>query len=108
MNNSYQIRTMNRKDLDVAIEWAAKEGWNPGLYDVDAFYETDPNGYFMGFLNNEPISCISAVSYGRKFGFLGFYITKPEYRGKGYGIQVWNKAMDYLRNQNKTTPRVQS
>lgn len=100
MDNSYQIRTMNRKDLDVAIEWAAKEGWNPGLYDAGAFYESDPNGYFMGFLNNEPISCISAVSYGRKFGFLGFYITKPEYRGKGYGIQVWNKAMDYLGNQN--------
>lgn len=54
----------------------------------------------MGFLNNEPISSISAVSYGGKFGFLGFYITKPEYRGKGYGIQVWNKAIEYLRNQN--------
>ncbi len=54
----------------------------------------------MGFLGNEPVSCISAVSYGGEFGFLGFYITKPEYRGKGYGIQVWNKAMEYLRSQN--------
>lgn len=100
MNHPYQIRTMNRKDLAVAIEWAAKEGWNPGLYDAESFYETDPNGYFMGFLNNEPISCISAVSYGGEFGFLGFYITKPEYQGRGYGIQVWNKAIEYLGNQN--------
>lgn len=90
---------MNRKDLDVAIEWAAKEG-NPGLYDAGPFYETDPRGYFMGFLDNEPISCISAVSYGGEFGFIGFYITKPEYREKGYGIQVWNKAIEYLGNQN--------
>lgn len=100
MDNLYQVRVMRRKDLDTAVEWAAKEGWNPGLYDDDTFYATDQNGYFMGFLNNEPISSISAVSYGDKFGFLGFYITKPEYRGKGYGIQVWNKAIQYLDNQN--------
>lgn len=98
--DNYQVGTMSRKDLDTAVEWAAKEGWNPGLYDADAFYATDPDGYFMGFLNNEPISSISAVSYGGKFGFLGFYITKPEYRGKGYGIQVWNKAIKYLSDQN--------
>lgn len=100
MNNLYQIKTMTRNNLDIAVEWAAKEGWNPGLYDAGAFYGADPNGYFMGFLGNEPISCISAVSYAGKFGFLGFYITKPEYRGKGYGIQVWNKAIAYLNGQN--------
>lgn len=91
---------MTREDLETAVEWAAKEGWNPGLYDVEAFYQTDPNGYFMGFLDNEPISSISAVSYDGKFGFLGFYITKPEYRGRGYGIQVWNAAIKYLGDQN--------
>lgn len=100
MDDYYQVRVMSRKNLDIAIEWAAEEGWNPGFYDADAFYSADQNGYFMGFLNNNPISCISAVSYGGKFGFLGFYITKPEYREKGYGIQVWNKAIKYLDNQN--------
>jgi len=98
--NDYKIRTMTRQDLNIAVEWAAKEGWNPGIYDAEAFYKTDPNGYFMGFLGDKPISSISAVSYGGKFGFLGFYITKAEYRGKGYGIQVWNKAIQYLGNQN--------
>src|SRR3989344_7652602 len=94
----YQIRKMNRKDLGIAVEWAAKEGWNPGLYDADAFYETDPNGFFMGFLDDEPISSISAVSYGNGFGFLGFYIVKPAYRDKGYGILVWDAALMYLKN----------
>lgn len=98
--NNFQVRVMSRKDLDTAIEWAAKEGWNPGLYDADAFYATDPRGFFMGFLNDHPISSISAVSYKGKLGFLGLYITKPEYRGMGFGIKVWNKAMKYLRDQN--------
>ena len=92
---------MTRQELEeVAVSWAAKEGWNPGLYDADSFYKTDPYGYFIGYLGSEPISCISAVSYDGKFGFLGFYIVKPEYRGKGYGIQIWNAAMKYLNNHN--------
>jgi len=52
----FQIRPATRKELDIPVEWAAKEGWNPGLYDADAFYKTDPKGFFLGFLNGEPIA----------------------------------------------------
>jgi len=97
---NYQVRTASRKELDIAVEWAAKEGWNPGLYDADSFYATDPKGFFLGFLNNEPIASISAVAYDNKFGFLGFYIVKPEYRGMDYGIQAWNEALKHLPTQN--------
>ena len=97
---SFQIRPATRKELEIIVEWAAKEGWNPGLYDADAFYATDPKGFLLGFLDEQPIACISAVSYGPDFGFLGFYITKKEFRGQGYGIQAWNKARDYLKTQN--------
>lgn len=96
----YKIRTMTRHELDIAINWAAAEGWNPGLYDAESFYAADPNGFFVGLLNNQPIACISAVSYLNKFGFLGFYIVKPEHRGKGYGYKLWKKAVNYLGNQN--------
>ena len=100
MDNIFKVRTMTRSDLNTAVEWAAKEGWNPGIYDGDAFYATDPKGFFLGFLGNEPIASISSVSYGPTFGFLGFYIVKPEYRGKGYGIKIWNDAIKHLPTQN--------
>ncbi len=100
MDKTYTVRTMTREDLDTAIEWAAKEGWNPGLHDADCFFQIDKNGFFMGFLNDEPIACISAVSYDKDFGFLGFYICRSEYRNQGYGIQVWNRAISYLNTQN--------
>ena len=82
------------------VSWAGKEGWNPGLHDAECFYNIDPKGFFIGFLDEIPVSCISAVSYKGKFGFIGFYITTPKYRGKGYGLQVWNKAIEHLKNQN--------
>ncbi|KKS93416.1 MAG: GCN5-related N-acetyltransferase [Candidatus Collierbacteria bacterium GW2011_GWB1_44_6] len=96
----YSIRHINQKELETAIEWAATEGWNPGLYDADAFDAMDPQGYFMGYVDNEPVASISAVSYPGQFGFLGFYIVKPEYRGKGYGWKLWQEAMKYLNSHN--------
>jgi ribosomal protein S18 acetylase RimI-like enzyme len=98
-NNSYRIRVMTRQEVDIAIQWAAEEGWNPGLHDADCFYTTDPNGFLIGLLGDEPVATFSAVKYGDSFGFLGFYIVRPEYRGKGYGIQIWNAGLAYLRGR---------
>jgi len=97
---NYVVRPATRNELEIMIEWAAKEGWNPGLYDGDAFHSIDNKGFLFGFLDNEPVASISAVAYDNSFGFIGFYITKPEYRGKGYGYKIWNEAMKYLSTQN--------
>ncbi|HTI69956.1 MAG TPA: GNAT family N-acetyltransferase [Candidatus Limnocylindria bacterium] len=88
---------MSRAELDFAIGLAATEGWNPGLHDADAFYQADPQGFLIALLDGRPIGCISAVSYGGHFGFIGLYIVVPEHRGKGYGIALWQAAMQRLK-----------
>jgi len=98
--DSYDIRTMRREEMDFAIELAASEGWNPGIHDAACFYNTDPDGFFVGLLNGRIIGCISDVSYDGVFGFLGLYIIVPEYRGRGYGIRLWNKAIQRLEGHN--------
>jgi GNAT superfamily N-acetyltransferase len=96
----FKTRTMTRQEIEIPIEWADKEGWNPGLYDGESFHAADPDGFLLGLLDDEPIASISAVKYGTSFGFIGFYIVKPEYRGKGYGIQTWKAAMHALEGRN--------
>ena len=100
IDKKYEIKTMSRKELDIAVEWARQEGWNPGLYDADAFYAQDPNGFFIGYLDGEPIATISVVKYGNSYAFGGFYIVKKEYRGSGYGMKIFKKAMDYVKDVN--------
>ena len=90
------VRTATREELDILVGWAAKEGWNPGLQDAGCFHAADPNGFLIGFLDGEPITGISAVSYGTSFGFLGFYLCVPERRGQGYGIRTWEAGMAKL------------
>jgi ribosomal protein S18 acetylase RimI-like enzyme len=98
---SYKIRKMTKQEVQgIAIEWAALEGWNPGIKDADCFYETDPKGFYVGLLDNKPISCISVVKYPNNFAFLGFYIVKKEFRGKGYGLELWERAIKDLQDYN--------
>ncbi|MBN2683652.1 MAG: GNAT family N-acetyltransferase [Pontiellaceae bacterium] len=96
MNTDYTIRTLRRDEMDLLVEWAAQEGWNPGLHDADVYFAADNSGFLIGLLDGQPIAAISAVKYTDAFGFIGFYIVKPEYRGQGYGIKIWNAALDYL------------
>lgn len=96
---SYTIRAMTRQEVNIAIDWAATEAWNPGLSDADCFYTADPNGFLIGLLGTEPIATLSAMKYGDSFGFLGFYIVKPEYRGRGYGLQIWNAGLESLKGR---------
>ncbi|GAB3378917.1 GNAT family N-acetyltransferase [Azotobacter armeniacus] len=97
---TYEISTMSRNEVELMIDWAAREGWNPGIHDAECFYAADPNGFLVGLLNDEPIATISAVKYGDSFGFIGLYIVKPEYRGKGYGTQLLRAATQYLEGRN--------
>ncbi|NCO12337.1 MAG: GNAT family N-acetyltransferase [Candidatus Pacebacteria bacterium CG_4_10_14_3_um_filter_34_15] len=97
---NYQIKNINLIKDNTPIDWATKEGWNPGVYDAKAFHMVDSSGFFVGYLGDKVISSLSAVSYDKTFGFLGFYIVKPEYRGKEYGIKIWNEALKHLPTQN--------
>jgi GNAT superfamily N-acetyltransferase len=99
-SNVYLIRSMKRDELDLALGWAAAEGWNPGLHDADSFYAADPDGFLIGMLDGVPIASIFAVKYGESFAFIGGYIVKPEWRGKGYGMAIWNAAMASLGQRN--------
>ncbi|MEI6315765.1 MAG: GNAT family N-acetyltransferase [Syntrophus sp. (in: bacteria)] len=93
------VRHMTREECSLAIEWAAQEGWNPGIHDAECFYAADPNGFFIAELNGKPVGCLSAVAYDEHFGFAGFYIVKPGLRSQGIGHHLIQKATAYMGNR---------
>ncbi|MGP4000642.1 GNAT family N-acetyltransferase [Streptomyces sp. 8N706] len=97
---NFKISTAGAGEMATFREWADDEQWNPGESDILPFCAADPQGFFLGKLNGEPVASISAVRYGADFGFLGFYITRPSVRGQGYGIQLWRAAMEHLDGRN--------
>lgn len=90
------LRALDLDELPLLIDWAAGEGWNPGLEDAPAFHAADPGGFLGLFLGTEMAAGISAVAYGPGFGFIGLYICRPDLRGKGLGRRVWDAGMARL------------
>ncbi len=96
MADSLEIRNMTASEMEIAVEWAAHEGWNPGLHDAEVFHAADPGGFFMAWDNSMPVGCISAVRYGSDFGFVGFFIVVPDRRGHRVGIELGKCATAWL------------
>jgi GNAT superfamily N-acetyltransferase len=98
--NGLNIWKMTGEDVEFVIGMAAEEGWNPGIHDGEIFYETYPDGFFIAEIEGKTVGCASAVAYDDLFGFLGFYVVKPEFREKGIGIKLTEKCMEHLGNRN--------
>jgi GNAT superfamily N-acetyltransferase len=90
-----RIRAMAPDEIAIATDWAAAEGWNPGLADAACFATVDAGGFLIGELDGAPAATISCVNYDDRFAFLGFYIVRPDLRGRGYGLRIWNAAVDH-------------
>jgi Acetyltransferase (GNAT) domain len=88
-----RIRVMRPEEIAIAADWAAAEGWNPGLADAACFATVDPEGFLIGELDGAPAATISCVNYDERFAFLGFYIVWGDLRGRGYGLRIWNAAI---------------
>jgi ribosomal protein S18 acetylase RimI-like enzyme len=90
-SNDLIVRGMAREELEVLVEWAALEGWNPGLDDADVFWETDPDGFVAAEVGGELVGGGSIVSYEGRYGFMGFFIMRADFRGRGLGNRLWNE-----------------
>lgn len=93
------FRPPTRAELDLAIEWAAAEGWNPGLHDAEIFWKTDPEGFIGMEKEGELVATGAIISYGGCYGFMGLFIVKKGLRRQGIGTPLWFHRRDLLRSR---------
>jgi GNAT superfamily N-acetyltransferase len=89
----FRTSTATPSEVELAVDRAQREGWNPGLSDAGCFRAADPDGFLLGSLDERPIATISAVRYPG-CAFVGLYIVDPAVRGHGYGMRIWTAAME--------------
>ena len=91
-----RVRALGRDELGFCFELAKAEGWNSGRYDAAPFFAADPNGFLVAEDDEgTKLGCISAVRY-ETFGFIGFFIVRPEFRGQGIGSELFETALRHL------------
>ncbi|SIO30608.1 Ribosomal protein S18 acetylase RimI [Rhodovulum sp. ES.010] len=89
------LREMTLAELDRVLDWAAEEGWNPGLDDAAPFHAADPAGFFVAEIGGAPVAAISVVNHTEGYAFLGLYLCRPAYRGRGIGHALWRHALGH-------------
>lgn len=94
-----ETRVMTLGDLETVLEWAADEGWNPGLEDAAAFLAADPEGFFVTEEEGVLVAAISIVNHSPDFAFLGLYLCRLSHRGRGIGYALWQHALEHAGNR---------
>ncbi|MEG9862497.1 MAG: GNAT family N-acetyltransferase [Parvularculales bacterium] len=89
------MNTASADDMKTIVEFSRAEGWNPGKDDAIIFRATDPKGFYVAKHKGEVIASISVVNHNDTFAYMGFYICRPDYRGKGIGMALWNHAIKW-------------
>lgn len=94
------IRKALPEEIPLFIEWAGKEGWNPGIHEGECQYAADPDGWFVAVSGDEITGTIVLTNYDEHFSFGGFFIVKEEFRHKGAGWELWSTASSHVGERN--------
>ncbi len=95
----FHVRVADANDWVTVNAWGNGESWNIGFQDAACFLPVDPEGFFLGLVDDRPVSAVSLVNYSDQFAFWGHYLVAPEARGKGYGIGVCKVASRHSGNR---------
>ncbi|MEY4376520.1 MAG: hypothetical protein RJB26_1070 [Pseudomonadota bacterium] len=98
----YSISSMTREEAEVLLGWAAAEGWNPGLADLEVAWSFDPQGFIAlrHAAEGEAAELVGGgaiLSYGGQCGFMGLFIMRADHRGQGLGRVLWHERLRRLQ-----------
>ena len=97
--NGMTLGPMWQEERGILDEWAAREGWNPGLTDLETVWDYDPDAFIALRKGSELVGGGTILSYERRFGFMGLFIMRPDVRGQGLGSRLWHYRRDQLRQR---------
>ena len=80
-----KIDLMTEKDKEIMFDFPTKMSWNPGKDVLNVLDLHNNESILLGRNDKgELIATISCLRFG-DYGWIGLYIVKEEYRGKGLG-----------------------
>jgi GNAT superfamily N-acetyltransferase len=90
------LRTMTDADIPAGMRLKEISGWNQTAQDWHRFLDASPNGYFVAEVDSKVVGTATTIRYEDKFAWIGMVLVDPEYRSRGIGTRLLEKAIAFL------------
>jgi GNAT superfamily N-acetyltransferase len=105
MMSDFEFSVVNVNELTPELADFIQQAHDREFGDDSMVYAL-PEWYLLGFLGGKPVSQLGVlqrtITINRKplqIAGVGFLITEPEYRGRGYATLVMNEAVTFVENK---------
>ncbi len=96
--SNLSLRTMLVSDIDFALRQTSREGWGVPREAFELCLAHDPDGAFIAQQGSEPIGLVTTTCYAAT-AWIGHLIVSPDYRYRGLGESLMNRAIQHIRNK---------
>lgn len=98
-----QLRVMREADIPAGMRLKEIAGWNQTAEDWRCFLEASPSGCFVAEVDGKVCGTAATIVYQNRFAWIGMVLVDPEYRSRGFGTQLLEKAIKHLDERQIAT-----
>jgi ribosomal protein S18 acetylase RimI-like enzyme len=90
------------EDISEFLSLAADEGWISEAWELDFLRKTFPSGCMVCRNKGIPVAFLTSIKYCRS-GWIGNLLVRREWRGKGLGTSLLQRALELLEEAGTQT-----
>ncbi len=87
---------MTTADIPAGMRLKELAGWNQTSDDWKRFLEASPDGCFVAEVDGQVCGTVTTISFENRFAWIGMVLVDPEYRGRGIGTRLLERAIEHL------------
>jgi GNAT superfamily N-acetyltransferase len=101
--SAMRLRLMTEADIPAGMRLKEIAGWNQTCEDWRRFLEASPSGCFVAEVDGKVCGTATTIVYQNRFAWVGMVLVDPEYRSRGFGTQLLEKAIRHLDERQIAT-----
>lgn len=105
-SSAIQLRNLTEADIPFAMRLKTAAGWNQTEADWRRFLELEPTGCFVAEYEGQPAATVTALSFEKKFGWIGMMLVASERRRLGIASKLLQHSVLYLTQRGVETAKL--
>lgn len=91
-----RLRVMTHADIPAGMRLKEIAGWNQTAADWQRFLDCSPHGCFVADIDGQVRGTVATIPFENRFAWIGMVLVDPDYRGRGLGTRLLERAIDHL------------